>query len=101
MTSNAVSEFWALARKDAAVQERVAEAAKQTEPLQAILSVARAAGFQLTAEDLHASLAGELGDKELEQVAAGANQVGYSAPTASFRAPGEWFAEAYTNLKKG
>jgi len=102
MTSTSVSEFWALANRDAAVQEKVAEAAKQPEPLQALLSVALEAGFQLKAEDLDGSLTGELSDKQLAQVAGGVSQLGAgnAVPTAGFRAPGEWFAEQFTSFKK-
>jgi predicted ribosomally synthesized peptide with nif11-like leader len=78
-----IADFLALIRNDAAVQERVAAAAKGPNAAEAILEVAAAAGFTLTADDVRKAIGGELGDGALDRVAGG------------FRAPAEWFAEAF------
>jgi predicted ribosomally synthesized peptide with nif11-like leader len=77
------ADFFALVRSDAAVQERVAAALKEKNPLDAVLAVASAAGFTLDAGDLQSLLAPSLSDDALNQVAGG----------GAFRAPAEWFAE--------
>jgi predicted ribosomally synthesized peptide with nif11-like leader len=78
-----VADFLERVRNDAAIQELVAAASKQPEPFKAIGGVAAAAGFDVAADDFQAALSAELSDKALDGIAAG------------FRAPGEWFAEAY------
>lgn len=99
MKSTEISEFIELVRRDAAVQERVAEAAKQKEPVNAIVKVALDAGFEITAEELKAALEGELSHRELAAAAGGLE----SPVVGVFRAPGEWFAELYSSvlLRKG
>jgi predicted ribosomally synthesized peptide with nif11-like leader len=81
MTPNTVEAFVELARRDAAVQERVAEALNHADPVHALIAVARSAGFEFSEAELTASLGGPLSDQALEAVAGGI----YS--------PTEWFAE--------
>ena len=83
MSPNTVEAFVQLARRDAAVQERVAEALKQVDPVRALIAVAESAGFHLTEAELTASLGGPLSDQALEAVAGGSSS------------PKEWFAETY------
>lgn len=94
MKSAAIAEFLELVRRDAAVQERVAEAAKQKEPLQAVVRVALDAGFEIRAEELEAVLERELSQQEL---AAASGGVG-SPVVGALILPKEWFAEQYASL---
>ena len=94
MKSATITEFLELVRRDAAVQERVAEAAKQKEPLHAIVKVAFDTGFGITAEELQAVLQGELSHQELAAASGG-----LGAPLVSgISSPKEWFAEQYASL---
>jgi hypothetical protein len=98
MEPKTVAGFWALVKRDAAVQEHVAFAAKQADPLDALVKVAADAGFLLGASELRRSLHGELNEGELERVSGGAQTIELvgsliEARVSSFRAPGEWFAE--------
>jgi predicted ribosomally synthesized peptide with nif11-like leader len=80
MNPNSIEAFIELARRDAAVQEQVAEALNHTDPVHALMAVARSAGFSFTAAELTASLGGPMSDQSLESVVGG-----YSGA--------EWFAE--------
>ena len=71
MSPNTIEAFVELARRDAAVQEQVAEALNQSDPVHALIAVARSAGFRFTEAELTASLGGELSDRALEAVAGG------------------------------
>ena len=82
MSPNTIEAFVELARRDAAVQEQVAEALKHADPVHALIAVARSAGFDFTEAELNASLGGPLSDQALEAVAGG-----FSSK--------EWFAEMY------
>lgn len=82
---DSLNAFLELANRDAALQERVVAASKQPGPVDALVSVAASAGFDLTAAQLEAVFAGELSDQQLDAVSGG----------YAFRAPGEWFAECY------
>ena len=66
MSPNSIEAFIELARRDAAVQEQVAEALNHTDPVHALMAVARSAGFSFTAAELTASLGGPMGDAALE-----------------------------------
>ena len=92
--STTIDAFWEHARRDAAVQERLRVAYEAGDPLSAVVAVARDAGFAITNEALLASLTSELSDKELDAVAGGADVRSLLLQSHSFRAPGEWFAEA-------
>jgi predicted ribosomally synthesized peptide with nif11-like leader len=82
MSPNSIEAFIELARRDAAVQEQVAEALNHADPVQALIEVARSAGFSFTAAELTATLGGPLSDQALEAVSGGwAHQ--------------EWFAETF------
>ena len=94
MKSSTITEFLELVRRDAAVQERVAEAAKQMKPIHAIVKVALDAGFTITPEELHAVLERELSQQELAAASGGLGTPLVSA----VRSPSEWFAEQYTSL---
>ncbi len=83
MTTMSLEAFLDLARRDAAVQERVGAALRQPNPEQAVLAVARDAGFQLSASDLEAALGAPLDDRALEQAVGG----------SSTGTPNEWFSE--------
>jgi predicted ribosomally synthesized peptide with nif11-like leader len=83
-----VADFLELVRNDAAVQEQMAVASKEKEPLDAMLRVAAAAGFGFTIDDLRSALTREQGDAALENVVGGLSS------------PLEWFAEGYTNRIK-
>ena len=83
MSPNTIEAFVELARRDAALQERVAEALNHADPVDALIAVAASAGFRFTEADLTASLGGPLSDQALEAVAGGMS------------APKEWFAETY------
>lgn len=97
MAAQTVAEFWALVKRDAAVQEQVVHAAKQAQPLDALVQVAVDAGFNLAASELYRSLAGELSDRELDMVSGGlstAPDMGAMIETRviQLRAPVEWIA---------
>jgi predicted ribosomally synthesized peptide with nif11-like leader len=94
--SETVSAFWASVQNDAAVQERVVQASRQSNPLQAILNIARSAGFHFTSDQLRESLTPLPGENEFGRVAGSAAM----ARVAGLRAPGEWFAEVYSALVK-
>jgi len=83
MSPNSIEAFIVLARRDAAVQEQVAEALKHADPVHALMAVAESAGFRFTEAELTASLGGALSDQALETVAGG------------MYAPQEFFAETY------
>ena len=57
MTS-AVERFWELARRNAAVQRKVAAASRHAQPLEAMAAVANEAGLAVTPGDLARSLGG-------------------------------------------
>ena len=88
MSPNTIEAFVELARRDAGVQEQVAEALKQADPAPALMAVAQAAGFRLTEAELTAALGGPLSDRSLEAVAGGF-------------APQEWFAEIRRSGRPG
>ena len=71
MSPNTIEAFVELARRDAGVQERVADALKQVDPVPALLAVAASAGFRLTEAELTGSLGGRLSDRSLDAVAGG------------------------------
>ena len=87
MSRKTVETFVELARRDAAVQEQVAEALKDTDPVHALIAVAASAGFRFTEAELTESLGGPLSDQALEAVAGGLS------------APQEWFAETYRSAR--
>ena len=90
----AIREFWAFARKDAALRESVVAASKEAEPLEAIARVASEAGFDFTVADLKSSLLGELTDQELRTVSAGAGIASLlDLQLRRLASPHEWFAE--------
>jgi predicted ribosomally synthesized peptide with nif11-like leader len=98
MKSASIADFLELVRRDAAVQERVAEAARQKDPLQAVVKIASDAGFEIRPQELEAVLERELSEQEL---AAASGGVG--SPAAAGFSPSEWFAEQYASvlLRKG
>jgi predicted ribosomally synthesized peptide with nif11-like leader len=71
MNPNSIEAFIELARRDAAVQEQVAEALNHTDPVHALIEVARSAGFSFTEAELTASLGGRIGDGALDAVVGG------------------------------
>ena len=84
MNTAAVETFWDLARRDAAVQQRVVAASEQDDPLQAMAAVAVEVGIRITPSDLARSLGGELTDSELDAVVGGGK-----APVGGPRSLGE------------
>ena len=93
MSPSSFDAFLNLARRDAALQERVVAALQQADPAKALLTVTRDAGFQFSEADLGAVLERELSESELDAVAGGSIATG-PTQAAGFRAPGEWFAES-------
>jgi hypothetical protein len=87
MKPSTFQEFVAFARMDAAIQERVAEALKGSQPVNDIIAIAADSGHALAHDEVTAALDGALGDHDLETVAGG------------FRAPTEWFAEGLIQKK--
>jgi len=87
MKSDALEQFLSVMKRDAAVQERVADAMKHAAPLEAISAIASEAGCPVTIEDLRTVFNGQLADRDLEAVAGG---------TFS---PAEWFAEGFRALQ--
>lgn len=81
MASTPLADFVDLARRDAAIQERVVSALKQANPVSALLALTREAGFHVSEADLAATLNQALDDRALDAVAGG------------YFDSKEWFAE--------
>ena len=87
MKTSTFQEFVAFARKDAAIQERVAEALKGSQPVNDIIAVAAEHGYTLAHDEVTAALDGAMSDRDLETVAGGFSDK-------------EWFAESYSVIQK-
>ncbi len=88
MTHMTLSAFLDIARRDAALQERVQMALGATNPQEAVVALAHSRGIALSATDLAAAFSGELGEDALEAVAGG----GFT--------PTEFFSEFKTTAPK-
>jgi hypothetical protein len=92
MKTATFQQFVSFARTDAAIQERVTEALKSSQPVQNVVSLATDCGYALAPDEVAAALDGALSDQDLDAVVGG---------VGGYRAPGEWFAESdSTALKK-
>jgi len=89
---NPLEQFLELARRDAAVQERLAAAVRTDCPISAVRTLASDVGFSLSDEQA-ARLAGEgeLNDAQLDSVAGGAR----------ISSPQEMFAEFSSTTRPG
>ena len=87
MKISTFQEFVSFARTDAAIQERVAESLKGSQPVNDVIAVAAENGYTLAHDEVTAALDGALGDRDLEAVAGGFSDK-------------EWFAEAYSVTQK-
>jgi len=82
MKTSTFQEFVTFARTDAAIQERVAEALKGSQPVNDIIAIAADNGHTLAHDEVTAALDGAMTDRDLETVAGGFSDK-------------EWFAEMY------